>query len=212
MKYKLLQTGIFVWTLMLCFSNAGFSQNRGFIAGIMAGATASQVDGDKLVGYNKSGLQSGIYLYNKWNSHWGITMEMKFIQKGSRTNSPAPDTVNADPGRYYKLRLNYIEVPFLINRYIKKKFVLETGLGFAYLIQAREDVDGYGMLEPEKRFFNLDLPIYFGVSYLVSERFHINFRYSYSTAPIRNHPANQTWYYDRGQYNNLLSFGMYLNL
>ena len=63
-----------------------------------------------------------------------------------------------------------------------------------------------------KAFKKLDFPIYIGFAYFPFEKFHIDFRYSYSTVAIRDHPAQQKWYFDRGQYNNLLSFGMYLNI
>jgi hypothetical protein len=202
----------FITIIVILICNNYIYSQKGFIAGIMAGATTSQVDGDKLSGYDKAGVQLGIYLLNKPSLHWGFNMEMKFIQKGSRTNTAPPDNVNTQVGRYYKLRLNYIEVPLLINYFIKKKYIIETGLGFAYLIRSREDTDGNGFLEPYVAFKKFDFPFYFGVSYLVSNNFHLNFRYSYSLRPIRNHPENQTWYFDRGQYNNLLSFGMYLNI
>ncbi len=188
-----------------------FAQNKGFVGGIMAGAVASQVDGDKLSGYNKAGFQGGIFLTNKFGKKAGFSFEMKYIQKGSRTTSSPPDSVNIVPDRYYKLRLNYVEVPFLFNVYLKKKFMLETGLGFAYLFRVREDPDGYGFMLPDVPFKRFDFPFYFGVAYFPFEKFHIDFRYSYSTAAIRNHPGNQTWYFDRGQYNNLISFGTYLN-
>jgi hypothetical protein len=197
------------------FSNQVNAQQKGFRGGIMAGACASQVDGDKLSGYNKGGFQGGIFLSNKLNDKSGFSIEMKYIQKGSRTTSSPPDSVNVTPDRYYKLRLSYIEVPFLANYYLKKKFMLESGLGFAYLFRVREDTDGNGMTTLGKYdipFKHFDFPFYFGVAFCPFENFHINFRYSYSTMAIRNHPGNQTWYFDRGQYNNLLSFGVYLNL
>ena len=188
------------------------SQNKGFQAGILLGTVASQVDGDKLEGYNKGGLQGGIYLVNKLKKNFGFSMEMKYIQKGSRTTSAPADSVNAIPQRYYKLRLSYVEVPFLFNFYLKKKFMLEAGLGFAYLFRSREDPDGYGFESPYVPFKKLDIPYYFGVAYYPFENFHLDFRFSYSTVAIRNHPGNQTWYFDRGQYNNLLSFALYFNL
>jgi hypothetical protein len=211
---------IFKGTAVICLfffliTTNTFAQEKGFRGGILFGAVASQVDGDALSGFYKGGLQSGIFLTNRFNKKSGIQIELKFIQKGSRTvwapsDSAAP--VNPNTDRYYKLRLNYVEVPFLYNFYLNKKFMLETGLGFAYLFNAKEDVDGYGFLDPNPPFRKFDFPVYFGVTYFPFEKFHLDFRYSYSTVAIRPHPAHQTWYFDRGQYNNLLSFGMYLNI
>jgi len=201
---------------LILITTCSFSQEKGFRGGIIAGAVASQVDGDMLSGYNKSGLQGGIFLVNKFTKRAGIQIEMKYIQKGSRTVNHV-DSLNLGNKRYYKLRLNYIEVPFLYNHYLyylKKQFILEAGVGFAYLFRVREDIGGFGMMEispNDRQFSRFEFPILCGVSFFPTENFHINFRYSYSVLPIRPHPANQTWYFDRGQYNNLISFGMYLN-
>lgn len=210
--FRVCRKTVFVCLLLIIITTYSFAQDKGFRGGIMFGAVASQVDGDCLSGFYKSGIQTGIYLTNRFNKKTGFQVEIKYIQKGSRTIAPPPDSLNALPERYYKLRLNYVEVPFLINFYLKKKFMLETGLSLAYLFRAREDVDGYGFAVPSPPFKKFDFPATFGVAYLVSEKFRIDFRYSYSTVAIRNHPAHQTWYFDRGQYNNYLSFGMFLNI
>jgi len=201
---------VIISLLFIVITTNMFSQEKGFKAGIMFGAVASQVDGDMLMGYNKGGLQTGIFLTNKLNKTNGFSIEMKFIQKGSFVNHQ--DSINPANNRYYKLRLNYVEVPFLYNLYLKKKFMLEVGAGFAYLISSREDKDGNGSMPPDPEFKKFDFPFVFGVCYFPWEKFHLDFRYSYSMVAIRDHPAHQTFYFNRGQYNNLLSFGMYLML
>ncbi len=201
---------VFFCLFFIFVTICSFAQNKGFRMGIMAGAVASQVDGDMLVGYNKGGLQAGIFLTNKFSKNNGFSIEMKFIQKGSYINRQ--DSMNPVNNRYYKLRLNYVEVPFLYNIYIKKKFMLEAGAGFSYLFNAREDKNGNGFMPPDPEFKRFDIPFVVGVCYFPFEKFHVDFRYSYSMIAIRDHPAHQTYYFDRGQYNNLLSFGMYLML
>lgn len=201
--------------LLFVFSTNFIFSQEGFKGGIFIGAVASQVDGDMLIGYNKAGAQAGIFLVNKLDKNFGFSMEMKYIQKGSRTNSPAPDSINVAPPRYYKLRLSYIEVPFLLNFYLKKRFMIETGLGFGYLFRIREDIGGFGMgpTNPyEKQFKRFEIPLIFGVAYYPTENIHLDFRASYSAFAIRSHPGNQTWYFNRGQYNNLISFGIYFNI
>jgi len=194
--------------LFIVITNKIIAQDNGFVGGILFGAVASQVDGDELSGYYKTGLQAGINLTNRFNKKNGISIELKFIQKGSYVNHM--DSINTDNNRYYKMRLNYVEVPFLYNFYLKKKFMFEGGFGFAYLFNAREDKDGYGFTEPYPDFKKFDFPTYFGVRYFVFKKLHLDFRYSYSVIPIRDHPAHQTYYFNRGQYNKLLSFAAYL--
>ncbi len=178
-----------------------------FVPGFKAGMVTSQVDGDRLDGYDKPSVTAGIFVENKFHEYWTFSMGIDYIQKGSR--SIPNDSLG---GRYYKLRLNYIEVPFLVRAIIKKKFQVEAGLVFGYLYRAREDMDAYGFTEPSPPFKKYDFPMRVGVGYSFNEHVGIRFHYSYSILPIRNHPANQTWYFDRGQYNNYLILSLYYTL
>lgn len=215
LRFRVLKnTTIFCLFFVLITTYLYAQEKKGFRGGVMIGAVASQVDGDRLQGYHKGGLQAGIYLTNKFNSKTGFTVEMKYIQKGSRSLFKI-DSLTPVSNDYYKLRLSYVEVPFLFNFYLKKKFMIEGGLGFAYLFRVRQDIGGFGMTtigKYERQFNKFEIPFVFGVAFYPIENFHIDFRTSYSILPIREHPANQTFYFDRGQYNNLISFGMFLNI
>lgn len=179
-----------------------------FVAGIDFGIVTSQVDGDRLKGYDKPGIQAGIYVENTFKTFWTFSMGLNYIQKGSRKLSN-PDI----PGdRYYSLRLNYVELPIMIGFTIKKQYLVEAGIALGYLYKAREDVDGMGFLEPDPPFKSYDLPIKYGLGYKINEHLLLKFHHAYSVIPIRNHPGNQTWYFDRGQYNNYLILSLNLRL
>jgi|YNPMSStandDraft_1061717.scaffolds.fasta_scaffold01762_2 hypothetical protein len=182
-----------------------YSIGQNFSPGINFGFVASQVDGDRLDGYNKPGLKVGILIQNNFYDKWTFLMGIDYIQKGSRKlrNPDNPDD------RYYLLRLNYIEVPALIQYKYKAKFLGELGLVFGYLFKANEDVDGYGFMEPYPPFKPYDIPIRCGLGYKLNKNLSLKFHYSYSLLPIRNHPANQTWYFNKGQYNNYLIFAIF---
>jgi hypothetical protein len=179
-----------------------------FVPGVLFGMVTSQVDGDKLEGYDKPGIEAGIFVKNNFKTYWSFSMGLNYIQKGSRK------LLNPDiPGdRYYYLRLNYVEVPLMMGVTVKKKYLAEAGFVLGYLFKAREDVDGTGFLDPEPPFKSYDFPIKYGVGYKISEKFTLKFHHAYSIIPIRNHPGNQTWYFDRGQYNNYLVLSLNLTL
>lgn len=179
----------------------GFCVNaQHYRALLNVGLIASQVDGDRLDGYDKTGLHFGLSVENRIKEKWYYVIGLNYAQKGSR-KIPNPDNPY---DRFYILRLNYIEVPFLVGLQLKKKYLLELGMGLGYLINSKEDVDGTGFIDPIPPFKNYDFFYRSGVGYLLSDRFIIKFNHSYSIVPIRNHPGNQTWYFDRGQYNNYL--------
>ncbi len=185
-----------------------YAYSQHFVPGINIGIVASQVDGDRLDGYDKPGFKTGLFVQNNFKKEWTFLMGLDYIQKGSRKlrNPEDPDD------RYYLLRLNYIEVPFLLQFLYKEKYLAEVGLAIGYLFRAREDVDGYGFLEPDPPFKSYDLPGRWGIGYKMGKSVSLKVHQSYSLIPIRNHPANQTWYFDRGQYNNYLIFSFNVTL
>ncbi len=174
----------------------------GFHAGFLGGLVASQVDGDNYAGYDRPGIQFGGFTNFMINEDWGGQVEIKYIQKGSKNQSQKH-------GIYFELKFDYIEVPLLVNYQFDEKISFEGGFGVAYLIRALEDKDGDGFLEPEPPFENYELNAIIGANYKFSDHFIVNAKYSYSILPIRPHPGNQTYYSDRGSYNNLLSVALY---
>jgi hypothetical protein len=192
-----------VFLILFIFNQMAFSQN--FKPGISIGIVASQVDGDRLDGYDKPGFKAGILVKNQLKSNYSFYLGLDYIQKGSRklANPDIPDD------RFYILRLNYIEVPFIFQYTYKSKYIGELGFVFGYLFKANEDVDGNGFMEPYPPFKSYDIPFRCGLGYKIGKRISLKLHYSYSILPIRNHPGNQTWYFDRGQYNNYLILSIF---
>lgn len=194
---------LLVFISLILIYNFSFSQE--FKAGILGGFVASQVDGDFWAGYNKPGVELGGFVSRKFSDRFSGLMEIKLIQKGSRK------VPNYDRGdyTYYKLSLNYIEVPVIFQYHFKKRFIAEAGTGMAYLFLSLEDKDAVGWDSPYPAFNKFELPYFLGIHYKLSDKLTANFRYSYSVTPIRNHPGNQTYYFNKGQYNNLISAVLY---
>lgn len=187
--------------VLLLFSQLLFAQN--FRGGISTGVTATQVDGDRLGGYNMTGFTGGIYVVNELDEPWAFSIAIRYFGKGSRKQA---DPENGD-FTYYRLRLHYTEIPVLVH-YKWNKFTPEAGLALAYLIKALEDSDAFGNLEPDPPFRRYELAAIAGISYELGEHLHLNTQYSYSVFPIRPHPGNQAWYFDRGQYNNTINLSL----
>lgn len=89
----------------LIFNAAGVAQaQQRFSAKLIAGLTASQIDGDVSAGYHKVGLQGGIGASARLKGKQSASVEMLFTQRGC-TNQP-----QIQP--YFTTTLNYVEVPF----------------------------------------------------------------------------------------------------
>ena len=173
---------------------------QGFKGGISAGVAGTQVDGDRLGGFNMTGFVGGIFVRNEMNDEWAFSMAIRYFGKGSRKVS---DPENGDL-TYYRLRLHYAEVP-LTFIYTFGRFYPEFGISCSYLINALEDSDAFGSIDPDPPFNKYDFPAIIGISYQFNDHFRLNTQYSYSIIPIRKHPGNQSWYFDRGQYNNTVN-------
>ncbi len=95
---------ILFFTMLFALSFSAHAQrNQRFKAGILAGVTAAQIDGDASAGYNKVGLQAGLRGIVLLNQKQDASIEILFTQRGSRNEAKTPP--------FFKTTLNYIEVP-----------------------------------------------------------------------------------------------------
>lgn len=180
-----------------------FSQNeKGFSAGVLGGFVPSQVDGDNHGGYHKIGLQAGLFstLQTQDDYYWQVAI--KWMQKGSKFNNPKIVS-------YYKLSLNYVEVPVSFNYIYRRKFLGSVGLSYGYLFKALEDNDGYGGIAPDPPMKSNDLEGTIGVGYRFSENFWLMNSFGYSFIPVREYPGGQKYWFNRGWANNLISVALY---
>ncbi len=188
--------------LFFILPNKLSSQNFG--GGMYGGIAASQISGDALAGFNKPGINVGIFTNYSFNESLKLQLELSFIQKGSRDNA------NPDKGDYesYLLRLNYIEIPVLMNYKINKFFSFEAGPYVSYLLGSSEE-DFYGEIPGSRDFNKYDLGISGGMHYTINENLDAVFRVSNSILPVRDHKGGGIYRLNRGQYNSVVSLGLH---
>jgi hypothetical protein len=199
---------LFLLLLIIC-NVPSFSQP--FHGGLFIGFTASQVDGDSYAGYNKGGIQGGVFVSSKITGELGARLEIRYSGRGAK--SPMSD----DHTELYQLGLHYIDVPILATYNIKKFGAFELGLIPAYLVRAGGK-DENGKLSPESLvdFHWFDLGTLVGLSVNITPKIALNFRYSYSIFSMRDQETSGAYYswlgrlfgYSTGDYNNYLSFGV----
>lgn len=174
-----------------------FSQR--FNAGIIAGAVASQVSGDQLQGYDKSGFEIGGLVSIPLSSKVDASFQILFIQKGSKKNSH-PEIGDYE---YYRLKLNYIQVPLLFKYNFSKKVSLEAGTGIAVLLSAEEE-DKYGPYTG-KDFNKFEWTVSGGMNFMLFDNFFLVFGIENSVLPIRKFEPGE-YRINRDQFNSLLRF------
>ncbi|MGE0089322.1 MAG: porin family protein [Bacteroidales bacterium] len=193
---------ILLFVLIGLISEFAFAQTFG--GGFLAGLSMSQLDGDSFGGFNKAGFAGGIYTNTQINKKLDLQLELRYVQKGSHS---ADKDLN-----FYSSKLNYIEIPLFLRYKIYSKLYADLGLAIGYLQKSTEDKDGYGDLPADPPFNETEFSALVGIEYNFIKRFSVNVRYNYSILPVRDHPGEQTWYLNKGQYNSVLTICIYYQL
>jgi hypothetical protein len=194
--------GLISFTILAVLSTFSFSQS--FKGGVLAGITASQVEGDTYGGYNRAGAIAGVWVGRDFNELFSLRTELKFIQKGSYRR--LVDEIGGTVG-YYSLRLNYAEMPFFVEYHYREDIIPFIGLSMGYLWKAIEkSADGPFPEDEVNMFRKIEVAGTVGVEYVINSRFSFCGSFSYSTFPVRKYDKGITYRWNRGQYNNVLQF------
>ena len=132
---------LFLFSIFLLTTTFSFAQFKG---GFYAGFNGSQVDGDNYAGYYKLGLNLSAAVEFPLSDYFGVSMEISYSQKGSQTKS-----IQGIPRGYF-LKLDYAEVPLMINYHDQKKTTLCAGIGINSLVYYNEIIgpNQYGSTQP----------------------------------------------------------------
>ncbi|MDQ3051737.1 MAG: PorT family protein [Bacteroidota bacterium] len=174
-----------------------------FKAGLIGGVSATQISGDRLAGYHKAGIVAGGVVSVEISRKFDLAMEILYFQKGSRKNS--------DPENYdfteYRLRLNYFEVPLLLQWNYTKRFTFEAGPTFGALLSELEE-DELGEIPNRKPFEKFELGIAGGMKVHFAKSLSFTARIESSVLAVRDHISGETYRLNKGQYNAALLFGL----
>jgi hypothetical protein len=191
---------IFIVILLLIVSLSLFPQS--FDAGISAGITGAQIDGDSYGGYDKGGFTSGGFVNYHLKDYISLQAELNLMMKGA-----AKHTSTDDPS-VYKATLYYIDFPVLAVLNYKKRFAFECGPVPGYLVYSVVDL-GQGPEKPGKPFNKIDYAILLGGRYILNESFHLTFRWEYSIFRASEYAVDAPYYYRSGQFNKLLALSVF---
>ncbi len=193
MKAKFILTLIFLCSCL--FVNAQY-----FNAGFKLGVVGSQVDGDTYGGYDKLGLDVGLFVNYQLSMRTALQLEMEYIQKGSS------HTPNVEIGDYieYKMQVNYLQLPVLFQYKLSQNFSAEMGPAFGLLLSNYEEYNQWEIQSNPFRKFAFSWVT--GINYAITDNWNANFRLDYSLIGIRQKPApGDRWiFFQYGQFNNAL--------
>ncbi|MFT4061129.1 MAG: porin family protein [Edaphocola sp.] len=169
--------------------NPIFNGERKFAAGICLGANFTQVDGDYMNGYHKVGLNTGFTGWVSLSRKWGLALDLLFSQKGSNSATARESSAVGTYFEHYRIRLNYAEVPVVVQMRIKEQFLFGIGASYNSLISSKEEMND---ASSDKVFDSGVYPFrrssfdgILNASWLFYNNWVLNARYQYSLTPIR---------------------------
>ncbi len=147
-------------------------QAQRFQGGITAGFNMSQLDGDRLAGYNQIGLVGGLRASALLADKWQLSLELLYSQLGSDRSR------NDDPLSIYdNIRLNFVEAPVFVS-FTDWKFRVYAGGSYASLINYKV-IDVFGEDITDDQNFNPDLfSLILGATFHFTEKFGLDVRWS----------------------------------
>jgi len=146
-----------------------FRRFRGFP---VIGYNTSQIDGDNLAGFYKSGLSAGagVFVMLDERERFSLSMEILYNQKGSRSR---PGVRPLD-----RVSLNYVDVPVQFNYHDKDRMIFGAGLSFGNLFGAKVLVNDTLRNDVSDGFEPREFGYLFTATFLAAESIGIGLRYS----------------------------------
>ena len=193
--------------VILLLLNVSIVNAQHFIAEILGGVTTSQVSGDQLAGFNKAGVIAGAGVNTALSKKVHLGFEIYFIQKGSRKQAD----VSKGDLTYYRLRLNYIEIPLVFEYHLTDKLSVDLGPSAGTLTTSSEE-DENGKLVGQPPFIKYEVSVFGGFVYHFADSWGLHFRGAQSIAPVREHNGGAVYRLNRGQYNSVLLFALFYQI
>lgn len=188
---------------------------QSFNAGLVAGPTFAQVDGDHYAGYHQLGFTAGAYVNLPLADYFSAQMELKYSLLGAHSSTEEVMEYYYNP---YSLRLHYAEIPLML-RYDLGFFrvggrsldfiTLEAGASVDVRLKATEDVDAdYQVTTSRWRLFSMTGNA--GIHFAFNEHIGLGARFMYSIVPIR-FTGNPGWFTNQ-YYNKVIQFTLTYNI
>lgn len=188
----------------------GKASAQSFNAGVIAGATFCQVDGDTYAGFHQLGFTAGAYANLPFGNYLSGQMELKYSLLGAHSSHKEVNEYGYLP---YSLRMHYVEIPLMLRFNLgvfRVNFItLEAGASIDVLMRATEDVNGDYQVTT-RRWSRISATANAGIHFDIAKNFGIGARFMYSVAPCR-FTGNPGWFYNQ-YYNKVIQITATYNI
>lgn len=193
-------------TLLIALLSTVFTCAQSFDFYALAGPSVSQIDGDRMGGYDKLGAVAGIGIAQSFSPQWYGLMELEYISKGK-------GSYNETTGATYKTALHYIQLPILAEYKITDKLFLESGISMAVLLSYQFYEDNEASSNEPFQPLKFDIEWLLGSTYSINKNWKVNLRFAYSIIHINeisetNYYRPNFWKHPLGRYNRSLTVAL----
>ncbi len=193
-------------TLFITLTVLHYSSAQIFRAGFYAGATMTDIPGtdniDNDSDFKHLGFTIGGTVSARISPKSILQMEIRYIQRGSQQNPVVDSTGYIQPGNYFTMTLNYVDmvigikhqVHFNLRNAATDKYGIEGGVSIGSLINYSYSVNQVNYTLSLNR---IDVSPYVGIYYNVTPHFYIEGRYSNSiVSAIKHDNSNPNSFYN----------------
>ncbi|MCT4665905.1 MAG: PorT family protein [Flavobacteriales bacterium] len=194
---------IFLLAFLFFFIQEGMSQS--FRGGITLGFSATQVDGDKLGGYNRPTFKAGGLLEYKRRSRrkkGTFGLEINIQGKGSNTAIDVPVEAEQKIRLYYADFLPYYKYKF------NKNFYVKGGVVISYLLKGDLKLGGFAFEMQEDKFDRISTDLNLGVGIKIQKNFFLQIEGQTSLLPFANIQKETNLFNSKGLRHSILTFGI----
>ena len=196
--------------LLVFLALFGKASAQSFNAGVIAGATFCQVDGDTYAGFHQLGFTAGAYANLPFGNYLSGQMELKYSLLGAHSSHKEVSEYGYTP---YSLRMHYVEIPLMLRFNLgvfRVNFLtLEAGASIDVLMRTTEDVNGDYQVTT-RRWSRISATANAGVHFDITKHFGLGARFMYSVAPCR-FTGNPGWFYNQ-YYNKVIQITATYNI
>lgn len=145
--------------------------NKLFRGYVVAGMNFTQIDGDRMAGYNQIGANVGGGVFVTYTKKFTNSLEISYTMRGAKSGLAHTQKTN----NYSWFQMDYIEIPLMFNYHDFKIAIFSAGFSFTQLIRSK-----YVNIDPNTEFYNSNFDLVAGVTFLFKNHWGLNFKYNYS--------------------------------
>jgi len=164
--------------LLFCGISTLSSNAQQFTGRFILGMNGSQIDGDGMGGYYKAGLVFGAGVRIPVSDKVSVGPEIVYSMKGAKASF---DQVTKFGYPRIIYRLNYVDMPIVVEYKVNNGLQIEGGFVVSYLLNAKLDNGGnQGFIDVDYLFKKMDYQIFGGLKYQIFDDCWLSGRIIYS--------------------------------